>query len=37
MREIGAVIRDFAMKLRLAAVVLGCTSRKELAAAFSAR
>ena len=31
---IGAVIRDFAMKLRLAAVVLGCTSRKELAAAF---
>jgi hypothetical protein len=34
MREIGAVIRDFAMKLRLAAVVLGCTSRKELAAAF---
>ena len=26
--------RDFAMKLRLAAVVLGCTTRKELAAAF---
>jgi hypothetical protein len=26
--------RDFATKLRLAAVVLGCTSRKELAAAF---
>lgn len=26
--------RDFAMKLRLAAAVLGCTTRKELAAAF---
>ena len=26
--------RDFAMKLRLAAVVLGCTTRKDLAAAF---
>ena len=26
--------RDFAMKLRLIAVVLGCTTRKELAAAF---
>ena len=29
-----ALARDFAMKLRLAAVVLGCTTRKELAAAF---
>lgn len=29
-----ALVRDFAMKLRLAAVVLGCSSRKELAAAF---
>lgn len=29
-----ALARDFATKLRLAAVVLGCTSRKELAAAF---
>ena len=28
------MVRDFAMKLRLAAVVLGCTTRKELAAAF---
>ena len=30
------LVRDFAMKLRLAAVVLGCTTRKELAAAFRA-
>lgn len=29
-----ALARDFAMKLRLAAAVLGCTTRKELAAAF---
>ena len=29
-----ALVRDFSMKLRLAAVVLGCTTRKELAAAF---
>ena len=28
------MVRDFAMKLRLAAVVLGCTTRKDLAAAF---
>ena len=28
------MVRDFSMKLRLAAVVLGCTTRKELAAAF---
>ena len=33
---IDALARDFAMKLRLAAVVLGCTTRKELAAAFCA-
>ena len=28
------MVRDFAMKLRLAAMVLGCTTRKDLAAAF---
>ena len=28
------MVRDFAMKLRLAAVVLGCATRKDLAAAF---
>src|SRR3954451_24243868 len=33
-RGAGDVVRDFAMKLRLAAVVLGCTTRKDLAAAF---
>ena len=31
---VDALARDFAIKLRLAAVVLGCTTRKELAAAF---
>jgi hypothetical protein len=31
---VDALVRDFALKLRLAAVVLGCTTRKDLAAAF---